>query len=167
MALRTVVSTKSVKVSPCLRTDSSSARNSGSTRIWGMTAVFTRAVYCVWVTPTRIVYSGDATAYLDVSRAGDPVRQKCDDGRNVLFLEKRDTRGGGKRRPSSDSIASFACDGRVSGLNRYAPALATSGCSAYNLTNLVRIGKAMGTWQMQTAKARLAEVVDPWSMGAA
>jgi hypothetical protein len=45
--------------------------------------------------------------------------------------------------------------------------LATSGCSACNLITLVRIGKATGTWQMQTAKARLAEVVDPWSTGAA
>ena len=76
-----------------------------------------------------------------------------------MFAARNTTAGSRERRLSSDSIASFACDGRVSGLNRYAPALATSGCSACNLTNPFRIGKAMGTWQMKTAKARLAEVV--------
>jgi hypothetical protein len=64
---------------------------------------------------------------------------------------------------------------KISAASRWSRA--TSGYSACNLTTLVRIGKAMGTWQMQTAKARLAEaediefpgleVVDPWSTGAA
>ena len=54
---------------------------------------------------------------------------------------------------------------KISAASRWSRA--TSGYTAYDLITLVRIGKAMGTWQMQTAKARLAEVVDPWSMGAA
>jgi hypothetical protein len=54
---------------------------------------------------------------------------------------------------------------KISAASRWSRA--TSGYTAYDLTTLVRIGKATGTWQMQTAKARLAEVVDPWSMGAA
>ena len=68
MALRTVASTKSVRVSPCLRTDSSSARNSGSTRIWGMTADFIDEVYCVCVTAA-------------MGPVGAPARQ---DGRSRL-----------------------------------------------------------------------------------
>ena len=46
MAFCTVASTNSLRVSPCRRTDSSSTRNFGWTRISGMTADFMKKAYC-------------------------------------------------------------------------------------------------------------------------
>jgi len=47
---------------------------------------------------------------------------------------------------------------KISAASRWSRA--TAGCAACNLITLVTTGKAMGTWQMQTAKAPLAEAED-------
>jgi hypothetical protein len=70
IALRTVASMNSVSVSPGWSTDSSSARSSGSTRIWGMTADFMTGVYCAWVTVT-VGYSFVDFVWLQVLALSD------------------------------------------------------------------------------------------------